>query len=151
MFNFKREARALANLAKIVGERDRLRAAAAASDATIDYWIRHNEQISIANDKLGTKNISLRHTAAKIAKSVAETANKLATVNVHRDYGETGTRYRVVIDIDPNMVETGLRHGDDAKLIGYIGDDIGRQAAEAIRQVNFTRPDSSRPQQWVRG
>jgi hypothetical protein len=48
-------------------------------------------------------------------------------------------RLRLVLDIDPMVIEQGFLHGNDKTVIDYIGRDIGARAAYEIRRANFQR------------
>ena len=62
-------------------------------------------------------------------------------MEVRRDIGPHGQRYRLVLDIDEQTIRRHLEWGNDFRIIEMLGDHLGRQAARQIATINLSRDE----------
>lgn len=74
----------------------------------------------------------------ELKERIPAIAEKLANVSVQRSSGDF-PRLRVVVELDSHYIFGGLLHGNDDKMINYLGEDIGRRAAYEMKRLNFER------------
>jgi hypothetical protein len=90
-----------------------------------------------------TREADLRKINDELAERTSEIGRRICKVSVqYRESGlrgESVRRLRMVMEIDPMIIETGFLHGNDNTVIEYIGRDIGTRAAQEIRRANFQR------------
>lgn len=80
-----------------------------------------------------------------LAERVAAISDRLCKVSVQSTMQAADAkstprrRLRLCVEIDPEVIEQGFLHGNDATVIEYIGRRIGAQATVAIQRANFQR------------
>ena len=94
--------------------------------------------VKLRNDFLEDENRRLKRENAELAERASAIAEKLTTVRVQKS-PEPIHRIRVCVDVDTQLVQQGLMHGNDNLFIEYVGRSIGCRAADAIRTCNFHR------------
>lgn len=81
---------------------------------------------------------ALRAENAELAERVGEITKRICNVQVQYPPGPY-RRFRVCIEIDREIIESGFLHGNDATVIEHMGQHLGRMAAYEIRRANFQR------------
>lgn len=83
-------------------------------------------------------NSHLKRENDQLSERVGDIAKQLSTARIEIT---PTNRYSVCVDIDPEMVERGLIHGNDTVVVDHIGRHIGHQVAYEIKRMNFRRTD----------
>lgn len=84
-------------------------------------------------DNLLTENRELK-------ERIPEIADKLCRFNIEKKLKDPADRrLRICVDIDPIIIEDGFMHGNDEKVLKYIGEHIGHQISRELTRANFHR------------
>ena len=74
----------------------------------------------------------------ELKKDLTEVINNLIKISLARSYEDN--RWRVVIELDPDMMVLALERGNDREMIEYICDEIKYKAMREIMSCNIQRP-----------
>ena len=72
-----------------------------------------------------------------LREKLAEIAGKLAKISVQRN--PENLSYRICVELDSHMIQSGMIHGNDHQFIEYLGEEIGHKAARQMREINYER------------
>lgn len=94
--------------------------------------IRANESdYNLANEK---------HKFARLEERVDAISKNLCKTSVQRSPSFGGRNIiRICMEFDSDHIEGAFIHGDDDFAIRYVGESIGREAAQLIRRANYHR------------
>lgn len=109
--------------------------------------VRQLQELKQADGALRVKTYELQRRQEEILQlkiliqdELKPLAEKIAQVQMLRDYSpELGTRYRLLLDISPMVVEDCLMHGNSDGVIRAICENIGARAYHEIKTINFRR------------
>ena len=82
------------------------------------------------------KEIEIEYTVAEL-RDVIGRLSKLAIVKDHRP---ESPEWRVIVDLDANMICRALERGNDNKMIEYIGDVFKHKVIAVLCSQNIQRP-----------
>jgi hypothetical protein len=71
---------------------------------------------------------------------------KLARVSIHKDIDRSFGQCRLVLEISDIMVEEVFMHGNDKRMLQYVGEHVGHMVARELNSINFSRVQDNRSQ-----
>jgi len=101
---------------------------------------RHQKEISDLQEKHQEEMEKMR----KDLYDVIDRLTEVAIICEERKGNRYDERWRLVMELEPEMIVRALERGNDDQMISWIGQYIGKMVSQKLKVCNIQRPESLR-------